>query len=190
MQNLSIQNQAIKFSEMIEYLYPISVELYHRLLEKEPALEKTELFQGVILKKMTKSAEHNFYTNLLSELLREIKPKGTFIQSEKTIQFGHSELEPDIFIIEGKLLDFFNKHPKKAILIVEVSKTSIAYDRQKIPIYAEAGVENYWIVDVNTQQVEVYSEPSVCSYNVVKNYTFTDNIPIFDSSVCLSQQNT
>ncbi len=187
MQNSSIPNTAIQFSEIIEYLYPISVELYHQLLEKEPALEKTELFQGVIIKKMTKSIEHNFYTNFLSELLREIKPKGTFIQSEKTIQFGHSELEPDISIIEGKLWDYFSKHPKKAILIVEVSKTSIAYDRQKIPVYAEAGVENYWIVDINSKQVETYSEPSGCLYNVTKSYTFTDSIPIFNDSICLTQ---
>ncbi|MCB1158467.1 MAG: Uma2 family endonuclease [Leptospiraceae bacterium] len=170
-----------------EQLYLIPVDLYHQMLELDPGLEKTELFEGVILRKMTKSTEHNFYTNLLYELLRELKPSGTFIQTEKTIQLERSELEPDISIVEGSMWDFIKRHPRKALLIVEVSKTSLAYDRQKLPLYAEAGVEEYWIVDVNTKVLEIYKQPREKMYMIQKSFTFQDEIPVFGKTIKLSK---
>ncbi|MEM7181790.1 MAG: Uma2 family endonuclease [Spirochaetota bacterium] len=175
--------------EILEQIYPISVELYHKMLEWDTTqeLEQTELVEGVIVKKMTKSSEHNFYVDLLYKLLDPIKPSGTIIRSEKTLQFDRSELEPDISIVEGSLWDFFKKHPKHAVLVVEVAKTSLAQDRSKKSIYAAANVEQYWIVDVTSQRVETYSSPENASYQNTQIFSFTDSIPIFGASVCLKK---
>ncbi|MGC5271527.1 Uma2 family endonuclease, partial [Salmonella enterica] len=37
--------------------------------------------------------------------------------------------------------------------------TSLRFDREtKLPLYAAAGIPEYWIVDVNGRRVEVYSQ--------------------------------
>ncbi len=47
-----------------------------------------------------------------------------------------------------------------ADLVVEVSHTSLRHDRDyKANVYAQAGVQVYWILNVVDQQVEVYMKP-------------------------------
>jgi Uma2 family endonuclease len=67
-----------------------------------------------------------------------------------------SEPEPDISIVRGSDDDYDDAHPTTACLIVEVAVSSVELDRELASIYAEAGVEEYWIVLVNEQAVEVY----------------------------------
>jgi Uma2 family endonuclease len=67
---------------------------------------------------------------------------------------GESMPEPDLAVCtlqQAKRLP----HPAKAELIIEVSDTSLAYDRLKSFDYAAAGVPDYWIADVNARAVEV-----------------------------------
>jgi Uma2 family endonuclease len=66
-----------------------------------------------------------------------------------------SDPEPDIAVIPGPL-DAYSDHPERAALVIEVSESSILLDRRKARIYAEAGVEEYWIVNLPQSQVEVY----------------------------------
>ena len=52
--------------------------------------------------------------------------------------------------------------PMEAALIVEVSGTTLAYDRTwKLSIYAQAYIQEYWIVNLGQQQVEVYRKPEL-----------------------------
>ena len=47
-------------------------------------------------------------------------------------------------------------HPSSALLIVEVSDTTLVYDRgRKASLYAMRGVADYWIVNVNDDQLEI-----------------------------------
>ena len=73
-----------------------------------------------------------------------------------------SEPEPDIILLAWR--DDFYRHalprPEDVSLLVEVADTSLRYDRHiKGPLYAEAGVRDYWIVDVAGDAIEVYREP-------------------------------
>jgi Uma2 family endonuclease len=46
------------------------------------------------------------------------------------------------------------------VLIVEVSDTTLSYDRRrKGSLYARAGVADYWIVNLVHRRVEVYRAP-------------------------------
>ena len=69
------------------------------------------------------------------------------------------EPEPD-FCIVPDTADLEPEHPSTAPLVIEVADSSLAYDRQtKLPMYALAGVAEYWIVDIEGRAVEVYTEP-------------------------------
>ena len=73
---------------------------------------------------------------------------------------NESEPEPDVAVVPGRVEDYGRAHPSRVVLIVEVAETSLAVDRQyKGSLYARAGVEDYWIVNLVDRVVEVYREP-------------------------------
>ena len=52
-------------------------------------------------------------------------------------------------------------HVPDIVLLTEVSDTSAAYDtRVKAQIYAEAGVRDYWVVDIPSRKLHVFRDPS------------------------------
>ena len=71
---------------------------------------------------------------------------------------GESMPEPDALICTVAQ-NLRRPHPSQAMLVIEVSDSSLADDREKALEYAAAQVPEYWIVDVNARQVEVYRNP-------------------------------
>jgi Uma2 family endonuclease len=70
-----------------------------------------------------------------------------------------SDPEPDVSVVAGKREDY-RDHPTTALLIVEVSDTTLDYDQtQKVGLYARAGIADYWILNLVANQVEVYRDP-------------------------------
>ena len=70
-----------------------------------------------------------------------------------------SEPVPDAAAIPGRFEDYTD-HPTAALLIVEVSDTTLAYDTTtKAELYATAGVPEYWVLDVTGRQLFVFRDP-------------------------------
>jgi hypothetical protein len=69
--------------------------------------------------------------------------------------------EPDIAVVPGGPRDYIGTgHPKSALLVVEVSDTTLWFDRKrKGPRYARAQYQDYWIVNLIDRCVEVYRKP-------------------------------
>lgn len=75
------------------------------------------------------------------------------------------EPEPDIAVVPGHRRDYPLAHPATAVLLVEVSDSSLDDDRRrKGLIYARAGVPEYWIVNLVDRVLEVYREPTPTGY--------------------------
>ena len=65
--------------------------------------------------------------------------------------------EPDLAVVSGNPTD---RHPDAALLVIEVSVTSHARDRDvKAPLYAAAAIPEYWLLDVPAGTLEVRREP-------------------------------
>ena len=72
-----------------------------------------------------------------------------------------SEPEPDVAVVAGTLEDYEQDHPTRAVLLVEVSESSLAFDRvHKGSVYARGGVQDYWIVNLVDRVLEIYREPA------------------------------
>ena len=72
-----------------------------------------------------------------------------------------SEPEPDVAVVTGEPEDYGRAHPSRADLVVEVSESSLAYDRgHKGSVYARAGILDYWIVNLVDRNLEVYRDPA------------------------------
>jgi Uma2 family endonuclease len=73
-----------------------------------------------------------------------------------------TEPNPDIAVLRGKL-DFYRSAlpgPESVLLLIEVADVALAYDRRvKLPLYATAGIEDAWLIDLRNQTIEVHREP-------------------------------
>jgi Uma2 family endonuclease len=88
------------------------------------------------------------------------------VQSPIRLTSG-SEPEPDIALLRPRG-DFYSTGkpmPQDVLLLIEVSDTTLAYDRDvKLLFYAEAGIPEVWIVDLNAARILVYREPRPDGY--------------------------
>ena len=51
------------------------------------------------------------------------------------------------------------------LLAVEVADTSADYDREvKLPLYAQAGLPEVWLIDLQKGHIEVYARPQGGAY--------------------------
>jgi Uma2 family endonuclease len=64
-------------------------------------------------------------------------------------------------VVLGGTRDYARAHPTTALLVVEVSESTVRFDRdEKASLYASAGIPQYWIVNLRTQRLEVYRDPA------------------------------
>ena len=80
-----------------------------------------------------------------------------------------SEPEPDCTIVLAASRQNLAGHPTSAVLVIEVADSSLAYDRgRKGSLYARAGIQDYWIINLVDDRLEVYRDPIPDSSEVVK----------------------
>ncbi len=92
-----------------------------------------------------------------------------FVSNQCPVNLGPvSDPEPDFAVISGDPLAF-TALPKMAALIVEVSASTLVYDRTtKASLYARAGIEDYWIVNLGDRQIEVHRHPNSESVHALR----------------------
>jgi Uma2 family endonuclease len=82
-----------------------------------------------------------------------------------------SEPEPDLVWVKEKDYSTQNPLPEDVLLVIEVADTSLAKDRGiKAKLYAEAGIQDYWIVNILERTIEVRRDPQGSSYRSVEVY--------------------
>ncbi len=142
----------------------VSVEEYERLGALGILDQRTELIRGVIIKKMPKSPLHASIANTLHQILFPLAPAGTVVRQEQPLKFADSEPEPDIAVVRGERRDFLSEHPTTAEFVIEVAITTLALDRANAALYAENGIQEYWIVIAGQKVVEIYRRPEAGQY--------------------------
>jgi Uma2 family endonuclease len=149
----------LEIPEVLQRISRLSVEEYHRLDEFNEHGRRTELIRGLVIEKMSKSPLHRTIASRLYRLFLAQLPEGFCVWKEEPLTLADSEPEPDISVTRGQEGDFAAAHPVTAKLVVEIAVSSPALDRESASLYAEAGVEEYWIVLAPERQVEVYRQP-------------------------------
>ena len=84
-----------------------------------------------------------------------------------------SEPEPDVMLLRWRDDFYESGHPGPAdvLLLVEVSDTTVDYDRGvKLAAYAAAGIPEVWIVNRPGRRIESYSDPAGDEYATVQYY--------------------
>ena len=78
--------------------------------------------------------------------------------------------QPDLAVINGQEEDYYDEHPSTALWVMEVAVSSRALDRVKASLYAEAGIQEYWILLADEEAVEVYTVPQNGKYILRRTY--------------------
>ncbi len=128
--------------------------------------EKVELIEGGIFVMPPPGDEHVYHVNRLSNLLTALlfSSKKAIVSVQNPVQLNEQSLTlPDITLLKYHD-DFYRQQPIKAedvLLIIEVSHSTIYHDtKRKVPIFAEAGIPEVWIINISEHLVHVYREPN------------------------------
>lgn len=120
-----------------------------------------ELLEGWVVEKMPKNPPHDSTVDRCQLLLNRILPEGWYARGQNSLVTPDSVPEPDGAVVRGTTNDYDERHPTAAdtALVVEVAESSVLIDREKARLYARAGVEQYWIVNLIDRQIEVHCQP-------------------------------
>jgi Uma2 family endonuclease len=140
--------------------------------------ERVELIEGVVLKMAPIGPGHSFSLNLLNELLVLALSGRAIVQPGGGLGVNeYSEPVPDIAVLPRR--DFRRDVPQTALLVIEVADSSLRRDRgPKLALYAAAGVNEYWIVNLRDSVIEVHRKPRKRSYASVRRYTRKSSIAL------------
>ena len=119
------------------------------------------LVDGEILERPAPNPPHDAVVGMADYALKRVFSPGYWVR----IQTGFptrldTDPVPDLVVVPGSPKDYLAAFPRKAVLVVEVADTSLAYDRGlKANLYAAAGIPEYWSLDVNGRDLKVYRDP-------------------------------
>jgi Uma2 family endonuclease len=121
--------------------------------------QKAELIRGVLMVASQQLAPHYFALDRAAGLLRH-GWAGVWVRAQGPLDLGPTtEPEPDVSVVTGRR-DDYTAHPTTALLAIEVSATTLTYDREDMAgLYALAGIQDYWIINLVQHQLEVYRRP-------------------------------
>ncbi|MDZ8224116.1 Uma2 family endonuclease [Nostoc sp. ChiVER01] len=142
-----------------------TIDEYHRLIELKFLKESDhiELIRGELIQMVAKGTPHTVCGSILCRQLDRLLGDRAVIRGQDPITLlSQSEPEPDVAIARGKDEDYLAHHPypEDIFLVIEISDSTLNYDQTtKLEIYAEAGISDYWIVNLNIRQLERYSQP-------------------------------
>jgi Uma2 family endonuclease len=160
--------------------------VHHGILGED---DHVELLNGEIVETMPQNSPHAMVLLLLMRLFFPLFGMQYQVRFQLPLAIAkNSSPEPDMAIVEGDARAFPVQHPTTAELIVEVSDATLDRDRtDKAEIYAEAGIADYWIININDRVVEVHRDPAAMSgtstgygYRSVRHCTEPEQIaPLF-----------
>ena len=121
------------------------------------------LIDGDILEMPHATPRHSTAHALTLEALRAIFRIGFHVRVETSLPLGrNSDPIPGLAVVTGSIRDYAQTHPKTAVLVVEISDTSLDYDmNDKASLYAAASIADYWVVDLINRQLVVMRDPVV-----------------------------
>jgi len=151
--------------------YSFSVEEWHQMGEAGLFREnpRVELLDGEVIQMSPIGNRHLACVNRLTRLLVNAVGDQAIVSVQNPVRLDdYSEPQPDVVLLLPRR-DFYSSATpgaKDTVLLVEVSDTSLSWDRdRKAPRYAAAGIPTVWIVNLAAGAVLVRSGPAPDGYS-------------------------
>jgi Uma2 family endonuclease len=136
--------------------------------------ERVELLEGLLVEVSPHGAPH---ATVIERLTAHLAGAAESLRVQLPLEVGWDWVpEPDLALVEP--VHPADRHPRTAVLVVEVAVTSHDRDRgMKANMYAWAPVPTYWLVDVPARTVEVRTEPGREGYGRCEVYERGARVP-------------
>jgi Uma2 family endonuclease len=154
-------------------VHPLTVTDLYAMLEAGILEEDdhVELLDGVLVEMSPQSPQHAYALRTLTMLAGPVAAAAGLvlsIQGPLDVSSPITLPEPDFAIVPVTPID---RHPSGALLVAEMGSTSLRIDLgPKARIYAEAGVPDYWVLDVKRREIVVHREPSGSRFEHVQRF--------------------
>ncbi|MBC1241466.1 Uma2 family endonuclease [Nostoc sp. 2RC] len=142
-----------------------NIQEYHRLIELGflTENERIELIRGELIQMTAKGTPHSSCTSSVVNELVVLLYNQAIVRGQEPISLPpNNEPEPDVVIARYRADRYSSKHPsvEDIILVAEVFDSTLKYDTQeKLTLYAEYKIANYWIFNLVANCLEVYTQP-------------------------------
>jgi len=151
--------------------YRFTVDEYERIAQAQvlTQCDRIELLDGEIVEMTPIGDRHaSVVARLTSLFSRRLGNRSiVWVQNPVQLRSVRSVPQPDVVLVRPRA-DFYaagKPGPDDVLLLIEVMDTSAETDRSvKLPLYARAGIAEAWLLDLATDRVEVYREPSHAGY--------------------------
>ena len=135
---------------------------------------RVELIGGYVVDMSPANPDHNYvimrFPRLFAALMEHFE---LWIQGTLSIDHKHV-FDPDFMLLRPREQSYKLALPTPAdvALLIEVSGASLDRDAEvKLPIYARAGVADYWIADLKRETLVVHRQPSGATYGDVREHS-------------------
>ena len=139
--------------------------------------DRVELVDGEIVEMAAIGSYHAGCVMCLNTLFTQKIGDRVFVNVQNPIQLDKlTVFQPDLAILLPRDDFYMDSHPtpKDVLLIIEVSDSSVDYDRNvKIPKYAQAGVPEVWQVNLVYGLIDTFSDldPVTVRYRSARRYS-------------------
>ena len=130
---------------------------------------RVELLDGEVVEMSPINDPHIGCVNRLNRVFNRRLPEDAVLVSiQNPVQLGeYDEPQPDVALLRPRPDDYGSSKAtaEDIVLLVEVADRSLRIDLgRKARIYASAGVQEYWVIDVNHRTLYVHRQPSAGAY--------------------------
>jgi len=129
--------------------------------------ERVELVRGVVCGMSPKNRAHVLATHHAYQMFRDALRGRASVYMEAPLRLAalDSEPEPDVQICSNTDFDAYGTDNAKPVVVIEVADSSLGHDLEnKASLYAEAGIPEYWIVNLVDYELIVFTDPANGSY--------------------------
>lgn len=123
--------------------------------------KKTMLLDGVLYVMVMPKPDHDLALGKTDDWLRLVFAVGHHVRNQMGFDVGEdTDPGPDLAVVTGARDDYRGRTPTAAVLIVEVAETTLFTDTTtKAEKYATAGVQDYWVIDLEHRELIVFRDP-------------------------------
>lgn len=143
----------------------LTVKDFHRMGEVGILGDDTrvELIQGDLVDMPPIGSEHAGEVMILIHILTRMVGESAIVNAQNPVVLSEdSEPQPDIMLLKPREDFYTRSHPRPddVLLLIEVADTSAHYDRTvKIPLYAQHGIPEVWLLDLPHKRLDIYRTP-------------------------------
>lgn len=154
-----------------------TVEDYYRMLEAGILHEDdhVELIRGEIRTMSPKGPRHSSSNTRANRYFSNLLGDKVIIRLQDPIHLDDfSEPEPDVVLaaLADDEYDYHHPTPKEIYLVLEIADSSLDYDRdEKSQLYAQAGIQQYCILNLRERELEDYRQPKRNGYRSKQTYS-------------------